>query len=334
MSTPTAAFTCRPVTERSTEDQRDSELMQQAACDDPEAFALLLPRLRKTITCTLRLFLPLFEQEDGLADVESRIWLKRKQFDDRRGTVRCWTRAIARRYGLDYLRRQKLPFTTIGPESDPADCKQSDPADIIEQAEWADIFHRLCAFALASMPPYAAVAWRLRLEGKTLKEIALTLGGKSNSSIAGSLSRTSRKIHNLLQSTDFVGTHGDHLMAIDPATIADQLAALMRKQDDLHRQATDQDLKDLLTTVGDRLEALLLEKTNGNRKAEQSVRLAELMDTVCKLAPFKDRLPNRLFTRLWTHADELRKRFLEHGFDNYAFTQTTTLARRVRQAIG
>jgi DNA-directed RNA polymerase specialized sigma24 family protein len=300
-------------TEWGEDDRLDAELMCEVKYHDShEAFERLLPRLRRAIEGPLRRLLPRHELEDGLAEVVSRIFIKRRLYDETRGLVRWWAGGISRHYGLDWRRRHAARrVSSIGHGRGAVAliaAKGPDPAAQVEQADWAAFVNGKLAEVFASMPTYVGVAWEMRLQGVAFREIARLLGVRSIGTVASALFRARAKVRAL----------PGGLAGVEPEL----------------REVAGADVRARLSEVRDCLEALAEGKVAGDGAALQSVRLAGLIDAVGKLAPLRGRLPRRLFTQLWTHADELRERFGDHGFDNHAYRQTRAHAQRVRRAIG
>jgi RNA polymerase sigma factor (sigma-70 family) len=90
-----------------------------AAPDDPAGFgAWVRPHLRSVSNLVARLA-PAADRDDVVQDVLARAWVKRRQFDARRGTPAAWLLAIAADQA-GKARRRARPVSPLGDEEDTA----------------------------------------------------------------------------------------------------------------------------------------------------------------------------------------------------------------------
>jgi RNA polymerase sigma factor (sigma-70 family) len=204
--------------------------------DDDGAFPLLLARLSDTVERPLRWLLPPAEFEDGCAEVWFRIWTRRRQYREERGTVRAWTAGIAWNYTRDWRRRQaRARFVNLDKVGPALADESPDPAVTTEQADAAAELCRRVAEALATFPPDVVAIFRLRLQGLDYATIAARVNRPAGT-VASAVFRLRAKLltlikapfHPIQQRGDNMSQKTDDIASVlhELSEVKDRLAAV------------------------------------------------------------------------------------------------------------
>lgn len=174
--------------------------MAAIAAGDQSAFAVLLARFEGQIRRTARRWIAdAGEIEDAVQEVALRVWVYAGSYDASRGTLKTWINCIARRHGIDTLRKRTLRSALEqAVELRPEHLCQPAPAPHHHNGEDGDWHDELRA-AIAKLPPNLRriIELRLRGGGMPLRLIA-QLEGRPVGTIKSSYSRALRKLRDQL----------------------------------------------------------------------------------------------------------------------------------------
>jgi RNA polymerase sigma factor (sigma-70 family) len=300
--------------------------MSQVQHDDHDAFVELLPRLGPAIGGSLR-SLPMGEIEDGRAEVHLRLWSRRMQYREDRGTVRAWACGISRHYALDWFRKQsRAPRLMADLDGLAVADRHLDPALATEEADWAAHARRISSEVLAGFPPHVQDCFRLRMQGVSYAKIAELVGPRPIGTVASAVHRVRTKLLAHLEAfVNPVPKIGENIMVIDPRITSmqndiDQIKAqlsategglkadvggIKNRLDNLEQQVRElgDTAASRATQVLDRLGSLIADPTQHGSDTDW----AFVEDLVDELLKVKKLLPNGLLIRVQTRLKESRE---------------------------
>jgi RNA polymerase sigma factor (sigma-70 family) len=176
--------------------QRVRQLLAKESGLGEETFAYLYQEHLDSVFNYVRYRLGPEEAEDITADIFTRVWSRRQQFDACKGRPTTWLWAIARNVVTDHLRRRQWVRIGLSEELAGSD----DPsAEVAEKEEW-----RRLQMAMDRLPAIDQEIIALRFgAGHTNRSIA-GMVGLSEANVAQRLRRGLRKMRTHLQGADKV----------------------------------------------------------------------------------------------------------------------------------
>jgi RNA polymerase sigma-70 factor (ECF subfamily) len=342
-------------------DLRDFVLMSQVQQEaSHDAFAELTPRLGTTIDGPLRI-LPAGETEDGRAEVHLRIWARRMQYREDRGTVRAWVSGVSRHYALDWLRKHSkahLPLADLEglAVADP----HPGPAAAAEEADWAAHARHLCRRVLVLEPAHVQTSFELRMRGVSYAQIAAVVG-RPIGTVASAVHRVRKKLLALIEDNTHRSRPQEILLmsktvnpdGVEPPDLNAVLAQLGEVKADLSAvkgriadvedrvpaESGPGDPEDAATFVLDPPAALagdLLDRVrqmiDDPAQHQSDADWAEVFDLAEDLRPFMKSVSKGMFVKVWTwlgESRELLKKVPGHGA---ALAQLRGLAKLLESA--
>jgi RNA polymerase sigma factor (sigma-70 family) len=174
--------------------QRIRQLLAKESGLGEETFAYLYQEHLDSVFNYVRYRLGPEEAEDITADIFTRVWSRRHQFDARKGRPTTWLWAIARNVVTDHLRRRQWVRIGLSEELAGGD---DPPAEVAKKEEW-----RRLQMAMDRLPAIDQEIIALRFgAGHTNRSIA-GMVGLSEANVAQRLRRGLRKMRTHLQGVD------------------------------------------------------------------------------------------------------------------------------------
>jgi RNA polymerase sigma factor (sigma-70 family) len=174
--------------------QRIRQLLAKESGLGEETFAYLYQEHLDSVFNYVRYRLGPEEAEDVTADIFTRVWSRRRQYNARKGTPATWLWAIARNVVTDQLRRRQWVRIGLSEELAGSD---DPPAEVARKEEW-----RRLQMAMDRLPAIDQEIIALRFgAGHTNRSIA-GMVGLSEANVAQRLRRGLRKMRTYLQGVD------------------------------------------------------------------------------------------------------------------------------------
>jgi RNA polymerase sigma factor (sigma-70 family) len=176
---------------------RSRKTLSNSSEIDGDEFARLYQSQLNRVFNYVRYRLGEADAEDIVAEVFTRVWSRRQEFDARRGTPEIWLWAIARNAVTDQLRKQdqlrkkNVPISEI----DEASLQASDPLDFVSETEELDRI-RSAMNRLASLDREIIA---LRFGGGQSHRAIGELLGLQEANVAQRLRRALRKLRLLVE---------------------------------------------------------------------------------------------------------------------------------------
>jgi RNA polymerase sigma factor (sigma-70 family) len=276
--------------------------------DDHAAFTELLPRLIDLIDRTLRRSLPPGEIDDGRSEVTFRLWSRRKQYREDRGTVRAWTGVIARHVSVDWHRRNAARRAEAIDPGTVAD-RRPDPAAMAEQSDWLAHVGRRCREALDDLPSHVQAGFELRSQGLGYAEVARRVG-RPVGTVASAVHRVRARLRAVVEEQRADGSSGGKAMTNrDNTDLKSVVRDVRNLEDRLARvEQVASGLADSPPARMGRLLNRLREMIDDPAQWQRDADWADVEDAIDnELAPVKERLPKGLFTKVVLRLRESRR---------------------------